>query len=236
MQTTRYASKKDTAQAFSGADALKTPLDTAMNLARGRILVAEEGLLAVMTEAGPLACRVAASCLVRPEIGDLALIVLPDNPRAAAYVLAVLERAEADQAMHIDLRAGARLVSERGGVEITAGTDLRLQAGAQLSATGESISFVSGAVRWLTQTFSLVGKTVEVVCSVWRESSRERETTAETWTQRMGDCRRHVQDLDETQAGMSRTLARETALVHGRVTYVQAEEFVKVDGGEVHLG
>jgi len=35
---------------------------------------------------------------------------------------------------------------------------------------------------------------------------------------------------------VSRTLARDTALLHGRVSYVQAEEFVKVDGQEVHLG
>lgn len=33
-----------------------------------------------------------------------------------------------------------------------------------------------------------------------------------------------------------RTLARDTAVQHGRVTYVQAEEFVEADGQEVRLG
>ena len=207
-----------------------------MRLVRGRILVAEEELLTVMTESGPFAGRVAASCLVRPECGDLVLLALPHKKKEAAYLLAVLERAAAETAMQIDLGAGARLSAEKGAVDIAAGTDLRLSAGGQMEASAPTITFASAATRWLTHSFSLLSKTVEAVCSVWKESSRERETTAEVWTQRLGDSYRHVQDLDETQAGMSRTLARETALVHGRVTYVQAEEFVKVDGGEVHLG
>jgi hypothetical protein len=228
--------KANRAAELSRTVARSEHMQSAMAVSRGRIQVAAEGLLTVMTESGPLACRAAAGCLVRPESGDLALVVLPNSPKEMAYVLAVLERAQADSPMHIDLGAGARLESEKGCVEIAAGADLRLRAGAQLEASADSISFVSRAMHWLTHTFSLLGRTVEVVCSVWRESSRERETTAQTWTQRLGDCRRHVQDLDETQAGMSRTLARETALLHGRVTYVQAEELVKVDGGEVHLG
>ena len=43
-------------------------------------------------------------------------------------------------------------------------------------------------------------------------------------------------ETSATFKAMVRTLARDTALLHGRVTYVQAEEFVKVDGEEVHLG
>ncbi|SMP48426.1 Protein of unknown function [Desulfonatronum zhilinae] len=210
--------------------------EPAQSLVRTRILVAEHGLLVAMTETGPVSCKVAASCLVQPEAGDLALVSLSGRRKDAAYVLAVLERAAPDTVMHIDLAAGARMNAAHGPVEIMARTDLRLRAGDNLEAEAPSMSFAATTARWLTHTFSLLGKTVEAVCSVWRESSTDRETTAETWTQRLGDCHRHVQDLDETQAGTSRTLARDTALLHGRVSYVQAEEFVKVDGQEVHLG
>lgn len=221
-----------------------TPLDDStpqeheqfQGLVRARVLVAEQGLLVVMTERGPVACKVAASCLVRPESGDLGLIAMARNDQDTAYVLAVLERADPETAMHIDLHAGANLVAQKGPVHISAETDLRLHGGNNLDASAPSMSFVTTSVRWLAHTFSLLGKTVEAVCSVWRESSTDRETTAQTWTQRLGDCHRHVQDLDETQAGTSRTLAKDTALLHGRVSYVQAEEFVKVDGQEVHLG
>lgn len=226
MQTTSYAYDTE----------VKLPLQDALRLSRGRILVAEAEALTVMTETGPWAARAAASCLVRPECGDLVLLALPTTKKEHAYVLAVLERAAAQTAMQIDLGAGARLCAPQGPVEIAAGTDLRLSAGGQMEATAQEMTFTSGAVRWLTQAFSLLSKSVAAVCSVWKETSRERETTAQVWTQRLGDSYRHIQDLDETQAGMSRTLARETALLHGRVTYVQAEEFVKVDGGEVHLG
>ena len=205
-------------------------------LIRARILVAEPGCLAAMTERGPISCKAAASCLVRPETGDLTLISLPGGERDPAYVLAVLERSAADTMMRMDLGAGVSMASESGPVEISSGTELRLHAKDSLEASAPNMAFVATTARWLTHTFSLLGKTVEAVCAVWRETSTDRETTAETWTQRLGDCHRHVQDLDETQAGTSRTLARDTALLHGRVSYVQAEEFVKVDGQEVHLG
>ncbi len=234
MQTTTCAPDQK-ANAYAKEE-MSGSMPPEMRLIRGRILVAEAELLTVMTESGPLTGRAAASCLVRPECGDLVLLALPLNKKEAAYVLAVLERAAAETAMQIDLGAGARLSADKGAVEIAAGTDLRLSAGGRMEASAQTVTFTSAAVHWLTHTFCLLSKTVEAVCSVWKESSRERETTSEVWTQRLGDSYRHVQDLDETQAGMSRTLARETALVHGRVTYVQAEEFVKIDGGEVHLG
>lgn len=207
-----------------------------LSLVRGRVLFADKNRFTVMTETGPHVCQSAASCLVRPENEDLVLVAMPSRPKEMAYILAVLERAETDTVMEIDLRCGARLAAKNGKVEIEAGTELRLSAGVQLEASARKISIVSDAAHWLTHTFSLLGKTIETVCSVWRESSKERETVSETWTQRLGDSYRHVEELDETQAGTSRTIARETALLHGRVSYVQAEEFVKLDGQEVHLG
>jgi hypothetical protein len=207
-----------------------------MNMIRARIFVAEKGALMVMTDLGPLSCHMAASCLLRPECGDLALVATPGDHQGQAYVLAVLERAEPHAAMHVDLGHGARLEAENGDVEIRAGADLRLNAGADLDASASGMTFTASSVRWLSHVFSVLGSTVETICSLWRETSTDRETSAQTWTQRLGDCHRHVQDLDETQAGVSRTLARDTALLHGRVSYVQAEEFVKVDGQEVHLG
>lgn len=205
-------------------------------LIRAHVLVAEDGLFVIVTEQGTLNCKIAASCLLRPEPGDLALVAMPEDRNGQAYILAVLERANSDSAMQINLGSGANMVAENGAVYIAGKTDLNLQAGGELNASAKSMSFVCSSVHWLSKTFSLLGKTVETICSVWRETSQERETNAQNWTQRLGDCHRHVQDLDETQAGTSRTLARDTALVHGRVTYVQAEEFVKADGEEVHLG
>lgn len=213
----------------------RTPVSS-VSLVQGRVLVADTGHFTVMTESGHHVCQLAASCLVRPENGDLVLVAMPHHTQETTYLLAVLERAEAETVMKIDLRSGARLTAETGAVAIEAGTELRLSAGTQLEASARKISIFSDAAHWLTHTFSLLGKTVETVCSIWKESSKDRETVSESWTQRLGESYRHIEELDETQAGMSRTLARETALLHGRVSYVQAEEFVKLDGQEVHLG
>lgn len=208
-----------------------------------RLLAAGETFAVADTPLGALSCQRAASCLLRPEVGDLALVALPEPGRGAAFILAVLERAEAGSPATLDLASGARLCAAEGGVHIEAAQGISLSTPAQLSASAgglsfasDTMSFATGSVRWLAESFSFVGKLLELVSQRFTETAAERETQAGTWTQRLGDSYRHVEELDETQAGMVRTLARDTALLHGRVTHVQAEEFVKVDGQEVHLG
>ena len=215
----------------------------ALQLHPCRLLAAGETFAVADTPLGALSCQRAASCLLRPEAGDLALVALPSPGRGAAFILAVLERAEAGSPATLDLASGARLCAAEGGVHIEAAQGISLSTPAQLSASAgglsfasDTMSFAAGSVRWLAESFSFVGKLLELVTQRFTETAAERETQAGTWTQRLGDSYRHVEELDETQAGMVRTLARDTALLHGRVTHVQAEEFVKVDGQEVHLG
>jgi len=214
-----------------------------MQLVPCRLLAAGEDFAVADTPLGALSCQRAASCLLRPEQGDLALVALPADSRSTAFLLAVLERGEAGGPAVLDLHGGVRLCAPEGGVHIEAAQGITLSTPAEFSASAggmsfaaDHMSFASGSVRWLADAFSFLGKALELVTQRFTETSAERETQAGTWTQRLGDCFRHVEDMDETQAGMVRTLARDTALLHGRVTHVQAEEFVKVDGQEVHLG
>lgn len=207
-----------------------------MQLVPCRLLAAGEGFAVAETPQGALSCRLAASCLLRPEPGDLALIALPPDGKAAAYVLAVLVRGEPGDPARLDLPSGAVIAAPGGQVQIEASQGISLSTPAELSASAGSMSFASGSVRWLADAFSYVGKALEFITQRFTETATERETQAGAWTQRLGDSFRHVEELDETQAGTVRTLARDTALLHGRVTYVQAEEFVKADGQEVHLG
>jgi hypothetical protein len=207
-----------------------------MRMASCRVLAASEGIAVVETPGGARACKLAASCLLRPEPGDLVLAALPEDVRGQAFVLAVLERCEAGAPALLDLPSGAVLNAQTGSVRIEAAEGIALATPGEFSATAGGMTFASESVRWLAQTWSVIGKALEFVAERWSETADERDTQARTWTQRLGDCFRHVEELDETQAGMVRTLARDTALLHGRVTYVQAEEFVKADGEEVHLG
>ncbi len=217
-----------------------TPAQSGVQLAPCRLLAAGEGFAVAETPQGALSCRLAASCLLRPEPGDLALVALPgDLPhegKGVAYILAVLEREEAANPARLDLPSGALISAPGGQVQIEAAQGISLSTPAELSASAGSMSFAAGGVRWLADAFSFVGKSLEFITQRFTETTAERDTQAGTWTQRLGDSFRHVEELDETQAGMVRTLAKDTALLHGRVTYVQAEEFVKADGQEVHLG
>ncbi len=218
------------------AEAARTAMPQDMRVAKCRLLAAGEGLAVADTPLGTLSCRPAASCLLRPEPGDTALVALPENGQGQAFVLAVLERGDAEAPAVLDLRSGARIAAPEGSVNVEAGLGISLATPGELSASAVRMTFAADKVRWLARKFSFLGKVLDLVARRVTETAKERDTQAGTWTQRLGDSFRHVEDMDETQAGMVRTLARETALLHGRVTYVQAEEFVKADGQEVHLG
>ncbi|WPL16631.1 hypothetical protein Thiowin_01598 [Thiorhodovibrio winogradskyi] len=207
-----------------------------MRMVRCRLLAAGEDLAVADTPLGILSCRPAASCLLRPEPGDWALVALPEGSKADAWVLAVLERGDSDAPAMLDLPSGAHLQAPHGALSLEASQGISLATPAEFSASAVRMSFAADKVSWLARSFSFLGQALEFVTRRFTETAEERDTQAKTWTQRLGDSFRHVEELDETQAGMVRTLARDTALLHGRVTYIQAEEFVKADGQEVHLG
>ena len=167
-----------------------------------RVLAASEGLAVAETPFGARAFRLAASCLLRPEPGDLVLAALPEAESAQAFILAVLERSEAASPAMLDLPAGAVVSAMAGSVRIEAAQGISLSTPGEFAASAGSMTFASEGVRWLTRTWSVIGKTLEFVAERLTETANERDTQARTWTQRLGDCFRHVEELDETQAGM----------------------------------
>jgi len=87
---------------------------------------ADGGFAVVETPFGACSCRLAASCLLRPEPGDLVLAALPEEESAQAFILAVLERAEAASPAMLDLPAGAVVSAVAGSVRIEAGQGISL--------------------------------------------------------------------------------------------------------------
>lgn len=179
-------------------------------------------------------CRRAAGCLLLPEPGDLVLASLPTGngnakTYATGYVLAVLERAPSTAESPAQVHLGAHVL-------LQADESLQVEGGQRLGVSAVSTHVTTDRARMRARRVSLVASVVENTLGTIATVAKGVETTCRTLTQRLHERFSFVEDLDETQAGTSRTVVQDTCHLHGRIVHATASEIVKVDGEEVHLG
>lgn len=174
----------------------------------------------------------ATSCLVEPIAGDRLLVA--HAPSGEAFVLAVLDRPS----------GGPATVSARDGLEVRTDGKLTLRG-------GEGVDVVSSApVRVLTSMFRLGARageiTFETLAAAAGEAgvdlgkakvvARTLDSVMERLTERIGSAYRRVEEIDQVRARQIDHAAAEHAQVHGRTTIVSAEQLVKLNGEQIHVG
>jgi hypothetical protein len=184
----------------------------------------EEHALRVSTEHGIYAARRAKSCILAPTPGDA--VLLCTDALGNCFILAVLTGAEESSTLAFqgDLR-----VQVRGG-DLSLATDQELSCNAgrlhlsapEAEARLGSVSLLAGLVRAQCRTLALVAETLE--------------QSARSLTQRLGSLFRSVEEHAEVQAGSARYIVEDTLAVHTKNSVHIAEEDVKIDAEQIHLG
>ncbi|MFK7986719.1 MAG: DUF3540 domain-containing protein [Sandaracinaceae bacterium] len=198
----------------------------------GTVLSAEP--LRVSTEVAEFEARVAASCLLAPEVGDAVLLSVPT--RGPSYVLAVLERRSDAPArlvveggdVQIDAPDGRLSMSSPHGVDAVSGADLRfVSRELDVTAKDARLSFTS----MVTDARSLLAR-----IGVADTAFDTLETTATRLTQRLVRSYRFVEDQEVVRAGSLDTRARESLVLRAKDALLNARRLVRLDGEQIHLG
>lgn len=189
--------------------------------------------LVVHTDSAVYRASRAASCLLEPCVGDKVLLVT--DTEGADYVLAVLERADAQGATlslpaNTDIRAanGRLNVMARDGVSLQSPGEIGLQGGKlkvqalQGDVTIQDLSLVGDAWRSCVDRVKTVGKTFDSIL--------------ERCHQRVSRSYRQVDELDQVKARQIDYQADTSLQLHAKYTLMTADELVKVDGEQIHLG
>jgi hypothetical protein len=197
----------------------------------GELVAIEGALLRVRVSAGVIEARRAVSCLVAPEVDDRVLVGIGTN---ASWVLAVLERG-AEQTIRLraegDLRveaAGRLVLGGAEGVDVATPQAIRLASktatidAVETNVVSERFSLIAGLVR-------AESKTVHAVLGVL-------DSTLERLSQRVKRVYRFVEETDVTRAGQIDYRADDVASLRARHTVMAADELVKIDGKQIHLG
>ena len=213
--------------------ARKNERTSAVEQEPGTVLRRDGDVFIVETDSADVRARRATSCLLDPAVGDLVLVAV--LPRGHAYVLAVLEREEgapgtlvSDGSLRVDVRRGTLGLAASEGVHVVAGKDVSLVAPALHGRAADAhvgldrLSYVGAFVRAQLDRAKLLGKSLDTVFE--RISSRAKRS------------HRVVEEADHLRAERIDYAASSAIHLKGQTAVITAEQLVKVDGDQIHLG
>lgn len=191
--------------------------------------------------------RVAPSCLLAPEVGDVVLLcVTADDAPATSgedkvarlpcshYVLAVLARAQTTQAT-VDLPGDVTLQAQEGALQVVA-RRIDLAAPERIQARTAQLDLQALQADLRVGELRAVGTRVTAVADELHLVARNVRQNFGRLVQKVRDSFRTVEGVDDVRAGRARWEIEGHAQMHAKQATVLAEGAVKIDGARIDLG
>lgn len=206
--------------------------ETGIHQAIGAVVGVEGPVFLVQSEEGEYRARRAVSCLVEPQRGDEVLLVAREG---ACFVLAVLTREEggktrlsAEGDLEINLKKGRFVVASQEGIDLVAAKDVSITAGGLNVRAGEGNVFID--------RLSMLGTVARAEIEKVKLFAGSLDSVLDRLHQKVKRSYRRVEEVDQVKAGQIDYVAEKTMTLRSTNTVMTAEELVKVDADQVHLG
>lgn len=176
----------------------------------------------------------AVSCLVAPELGDLVLLTAIEDGRV--FVLGVLEREDVELGLRVSTERDLVLESLGGRVDVVGAEGVGVATSEKIALQSRELSLRADQANvQLSELFYLGTRVLaNAARSTWVGETIE--TIADTVTQKVARAQRIVTELDQLRAGHVDYVAKKAMRVHSQNTFLTAEQVVKLDGENIHLG
>jgi hypothetical protein len=198
----------------------------------GTVARAAGPAMVVRTRSGEVEAARAATCLLGPSEGDR--VLLAGSLGEGWYVLAILTRAEGARAAvevdgDLELRPSGRfVVAAQGGVELVSGDDVTIASGRVEVRTADA----TVALSRLTFLGTIVRAEIEKIKLV----ADRLDTVIERVAARVKRSYRSVEECDQVRAERLDYAAKKSLSLHAENALLTAEELVKIDGEQIHVG
>lgn len=199
----------------------------------GTVLRKEGPVFVVRTDRGEFRARRATSCLVEPREADFVLLACA--PSGAAYVLAVLEREEG-AGVEITSDGDIAIKAVDGRVSIAAKEGIDLATAQDVNVVSEGISVHANTGSMVLDKLSYLGSFVRSEIGKLRHEGGVVERVVERVTDRVKRSFRKVEEIDHVDAKLIDYAAKQALTMRAKNAVVVAEELVKMDGEQIHLG
>lgn len=187
----------------------------------------------VDTEEGVLLAKKAFSCLIEPVEGDRVLVAGDLND--GVHVIAVLERtgdAPATMAFDRDLTLGVL----KGRLGFAAGRGIDLVSAKDMNLTSSELSVRAQRSHVFLDRLSYVGSRLIAEVGAVRLVGEIFDAVLERISRRVKRSYTVVEDLDHVRSGQMDYRAVDTMSLRAKNAIVTAEELIKMDGDQIHLG
>ena len=183
---------------------------------------------------GDYEARRAVSCLIEPCADDTVLLAL--GPSGGAWVLAVLEREEGARAtvsvdgdLELRLRSGSFTVAAQEGIDLLSPKKVNMVAGSvAINADDCARRAATAVASWAGLVHAELDR-VKLLAGTF-------DSVLERFSQRVKNSYRTVEETDQLHAERIDYTATSTMSLHAENAIVTAEQLVKVDGEQIHLG
>lgn len=201
-------------------------------LAAGTVRMAGNDSIVVEIPGCLLPARTAASCLVRPEIGDRVLVFR--DPGGEGYVLAVLARAS-EEPVTLGFERGVTLDAGAGPFAVDA-PEIRFEASERISLAGPELAVRAERGTAAVDTLAIRGRKLDAAWEQVRSTIRFLDEIRERVVQKIDRCYRTVTEFEESRIGRLRMIVEGRFALRSKQATLTAEEAVKIDGEQIHLG
>ncbi len=203
-------------------------------LETGQVLNEDHGFFSVKTDYGPVLARQAASCLVKPQTGDLVLTWF--DAKGSAFILSVLETADSNQETELVFDRQVNLKVRGAGLAITADRDITLAAEGELAGASSSVSIHAENGRAVVDNLSFLGRVFEGRLGRINLIAKAVDHLFNRLTQRLKNTTRYVEENEEIQTGSTRYLVEDSLTMQSKNAMHQAEEIITLNGEQIHMG
>jgi hypothetical protein len=196
-------------------------------------LAETDGRLVVRTRSGSYAVRRALSCLIEPVAGDRVLVAFESEE--SVFVLAVLERASAAPS-RVVFDGDAELYAPSGRLEIGARDGISIASPEAVEMTSNRLRVNAVEAQLTLERASYAGAVLSSCVDSVKLAANTLDAVIDRWTQRVRQSLRRVEELDQVKAGQIDHSAQDTLSLHGNNTMLTANQLVRVDGKQIHVG
>ncbi len=184
-----------------------------------------DGVYLLTSDSGEFRAARAAGCLLEPRRGDL--VLASDDHSGQAFILCVLRRDE--EAPGVIAYPGDLAIKSGGDLTLDAVRNAGLSCAETMTLAGRRGEAAFEKASLLARAASVKAKTLSVV-------ARTAEQIFSRFTLRADNAVRLTREHEEVQAGSARYLVEDQLTMHAKNAAHIAEDLIKIDAGEVHLG
>jgi len=204
-----------------------------MPVENARVISVAEKEVAIRLTGATQTARVAFSCLIKPELGDLVLCTKSET--GANFILGIIER-PGEQNMTLAFPADATILAENGNLSALSQKSVTLAAADKLNCFSDQVIHKSRDAVVDYDEVVARGTTLQATFSTVRLISQMVNILAKQVIDKFKNYIRHTEDYDQVKAGQMTRKADGLYSVDSKNTVLVSKKDTKIDGERIHMG